>query len=301
MARKNTAVVISSEKHFLKVYANMLEKRDFSVNAVKSKKMLKSKLPENHTDLFLLDNTANDLPLSEFLNALEEKNSVAFVVIFGKSLASFENLSIPVFYFKGENKREQFENFLFGLQKILLRDHSQKELVSMLLHDVRSPLNSLIGYIELLLNSIFGEMKDGQRNILEKVMDLGDSTFDMLEDLNEVYRDMQYKELPTPHTFDLKRTLDTVLVNIWVKADRKNIKIKKEISPDLKHLFGDDYQIQRVLTNLLTNAIKYSPKNSQVSIVIHRGPDKNAEIIIKDNGGGVKPEQLPHLLTNIIA
>jgi signal transduction histidine kinase len=165
----------------------------------------------------------------------------------------------------------------------------------MLLHDVRSPLNSLIGYIELLLNSTFGELNEGQANILEKVMDLGDSTLDMLEDLNELYRDLQYADFPQLHNFNFKKTLDSVLINIWVKADRKNIKIKKEISTNLSHLYGDDFQIQRALTNLISNAIKYSPENSQIKIITNQTENNYVLITVQDSGGGVSPDKLPYI------
>jgi signal transduction histidine kinase len=294
-SEKISAAIISPDRQFVKKYSQLLKNYNYKVHSIKFVTDIVEITSKNNTDLYLLDNITQDFPVEEFIANLEKKNRIPYLIIVTQNPEIYHNTSLPVFVLNPLIKKIELNSFLSGINKFFLQGNYQKELESMLLHDIRSPLNSLIGYIELLLNNTFGELNEGQYNILEKVMDLGDSTLDMLEDLNELYREMHHVEVPQSQRFDIKKTLDNVLINIWVKADRKNIKIKKEISPQLQYLYGDDYQIQRALTNLISNAIKYSPINSQITIIMNRKKNNYAQITIQDNGGGISESQLPNI------
>jgi len=229
------------------------------------------------------------------LNSLNKKQLEAFIIIIRKPSSRSLNTNFPVFYVDSHVDQIPLVLFLREANKILQRNKAETELSSMLIHDIRSPLNSLIGYLELLLNDTFGVLNEGQKNILEKAMDMGDLALDMLEDLNEVYYQKQQSNLIQKQNLNFPELVEAILINNWVKTDRKNIKIRKNISKKVLNLYGDDYQIQRALNNIVINAIKYSPANSCIEISARLYQNNFVLITVSDSGGGVPESQLLNL------
>jgi len=295
MAEKSTALIISGDRQFILKFEIFF---DSSIYVVKSYKLPQSGIGSNIdslSDCYVIDNREGNFPYPDFINLINARSSQIFVINVGKEPPQEVRNSIIVFNLQSDNESIPIPLLLKNASRVLKYRKAQAELGSMLLHDIRAPLNSLIGYLELLINETFGALNEGQVNILGKAMEMGDATLDMLEDLSETFRGEQNAFALQKQPFDFEKTLETVLVNVWVKADRKNIKIKKTISPDFKKLLGDDYQIQRVLTNIITNAIKYSPENSQLLIEAEPFDSGYAKISVKDEGSGVPEEQLHHL------
>jgi signal transduction histidine kinase len=295
MIEKNTAVIISNHADFGAKWEAYLKSNNYFPKHVGRLQRWDALEIDISTNCCVIDNVDGNFPFADFFQSLSISFTQLFLINVGNSLP--DNLKAPYIIFNVDPSSESIPlaNFLKYSELVLRHEKVRTELVSMLLHDVRSPLNSLIGYLELLLNDVFGALNEGQKNILEKAMEMGDATLDMMEDLNEAFRGEQNAFALQKEPFNFSEILESVLVNIWVKADRKNIKIKKEIDAKLDKITGDDYQIQRVLANLLNNAIKYSPDNSQITIQASPNPDNCAQISIIDNGQGVPEKQLKHL------
>ncbi len=295
MAEKNTAVIVSNDQQFISKFSKELEQNLYTVEKLKRDNNWNQLSPAMEVDCYVLDNIDGNFPYEKFSSFLQDQKSLLFILNMGQTPSKIVNIPHLTFNIDSDYNSVPLHAFLKNAGKVMKYEKEQIELASMLLHDVRSPLNSLVGYLELLLNATFGALNDGQKNILEKAMELSDATFDMLEDINEVFRGEQTSFQVEKQPFDLPKILEEVLVNIWVKADHKNIKIKKDISPEINQVLGDDYQIQRVLTNLITNSIKYSPNNSQITIKVLPNPDHHVEVSVSDNGQGVPENQLIHL------
>ncbi|MFZ0389268.1 MAG: HAMP domain-containing sensor histidine kinase [Calditrichia bacterium] len=295
MSKINNAVIISDSAEFINHFSTLMEGYDYQIkNSLSFENFISMTMPPR-ASCYITDNRQGNFPFDKFNTSFSEGSSQFFVLNIGKDAT--KSIKIPFLIFTLNNSQENINlpTFLDNAQRVLRRDQAQIELASMLLHDVRSPLNSLIGYMELLLNNTFGMLNEGQKNMLEKAMELGDATLDMMEDLNEVFRGEQSTLIIEGQPFSFSEILESVLVNIWIKADHKNIKIRKEVDPALKKIFGDDYQVQRVLTNLLNNAIKYSPENSEIRISAKQNDHQFVQISVADNGQGVKENQLNNL------
>lgn len=295
MIEKNKAAIFSNNDKFISKYTALLSSVNFQV---------KTKWPTNGRDKFVLseffdcyiiDNTKANFPYSKFLFALENHKTQIFLINIGQIIPEQIENPYLIFNIKNEYDEINLPTFLKNAALVLQRDKAQAELASMLVHDIRSPLNSLIGYLELLINGTFGPIGEGHKNILEKAMEMGDTTLDLLEDLNEVFQNEQNTFVLRKEPFNLSNLIESVLLNVWVKADKKNIQIKKNISTDIEYLLGEDFQIQRLLTNLMVNAIKYSPKNSKIIIKAKPIENDSVEISVSDNGEGVPENELPHL------
>ena len=82
--------------------------------------------------------------------------------------------------------------------------------------------------------------------------------------------------------------LKDVLLSIWVQADQKNIKIHKNIESDIPNILGDVAKIQRVLMNLLHNAIKFSPERGDISVSVKQKTQTHVQVSVSDTGPGIE-------------
>jgi signal transduction histidine kinase len=295
MIESTTAQILTEDSHFYKRYENILTGCQF---IVKPKGMLNQPtalFPDGPVDIYLLDNVNGKFPFERLKSIILANHTKKFLLNVGTPPPKSISLPHPVITINEQTDQVPISVLLKNIDRMIRKEKAQLELSSMMLHDVRSPLNSLIGYLELLINGTFGQLNEGHKNIIEKAIDMGDTALDLLEELNEIYRDEQETFLVQKQEFNFLKLLESVLAIIWVKADKKNIQIKKEIHPEIVHLYGDDFQIQRLLTNLLTNAIRYTVNNAKIYIKVLPAAEKFAEISIIDTGKGVPEKDLPHL------
>ncbi|WP_155973422.1 sensor histidine kinase [Paenibacillus sp. Leaf72] len=168
-------------------------------------------------------------------------------------------------------------------------ERSKMELISGISHDLRTPLTSIIGYIELLRNDLF-QSKDEYRRFIQNTFNKAIHLKSMLDDLFE------YTRLTSSETrLDLKRInvcklLEQLLFEFEPIAQENGITVAKKIGNPPIFTLLDSEKIARAIDNLLMNALKYSLKPGTVSINIESDAS-NAFIAIENKGNPLTPEQ----------
>lgn len=286
---KNKALIISENRNFIASYADILQHCDFDVLKTNINLWNENGNAQSGIDIYLIDNQNGTFNYDEFLRKL---NSKSLIVNVSEKEEKGRKTHGLLYNLHPDSNTIKFEIFLKNISRLLERDKARMELAATLLHDLRSPLNSLISYMELIINETFGHLNEGQKNFLEKAMILGDQVLDMVEEINEVYQNEQYTFHLDKENISLPSMIDESLLKIWIQADAKNIKIKKELPKKLPEISGDPFQIQRIFSNLLGNSIKYCPDNSKIILKVSPPKNKFVEIEIMDNGGGIPESQL---------
>jgi signal transduction histidine kinase len=264
---------------------HILLKYDIKAKNFSKIRNLKDYVLVNRVDLciFINDSIKNKEELNQFIDNNPE---IIYILI---TDISPDEVKKNVYYIsnRGIDDQSATSFFLHNLITFVKNIHQREELTAMILHDTRSPITSMIGYLELLENGIFGALNAGQSQILSNVMLLGDLVIELIEDLNLIYQ-LEQKELNIKKTtFDLVQIFEEVLVALWIQADQKDIKIHKMVDKNIIKVLGDSGKIQRVFMNLITNAIKFSPPKSKIDIEIKLIPDSRVKISISDNGPGI--------------
>lgn len=170
-------------------------------------------------------------------------------------------------------------------KKIKENEKLQNEFIANISHDLRTPLNSIIGFSEVLSAKLFGDLTPKQA---EYVDDIKLSGIRLLGMINEVL-DISKIESNT-----VKLNLSEVDVNMLISevcnilkplADKKGVNIIKKLDDEIV-LNGDFIKLQQVIFNIVGNAIKFSPEKSKV-IISAQIKENNVIIKIKDNGIGI--------------
>ncbi len=261
---------------------------------------IKNALENQSFDLFLCLPEQEDKPLRDFLKEFSRNYPTVFFALIAPRTGGWEN--IPCDFRIGQEELESptiWETCVENMVRLAEIRKRNFNLSAMLLHDIRSPIQSLIGYLELLQSEIFGELNDGQQQLISKAMSLSDLLSDLVDELGLVY---QYEK----HRIELNRTfiqpkkiVAQILRSMWILTDQKNIKLILQLSDRLPSVYADSLALHRILANLLLNAIKFTPIDGSIRISVHRthGPDSSdmLEFRIDDSGPGIPEKQLSQI------
>ncbi len=186
--------------------------------------------------------------------------------------------------------------FITNLHRLALRLKTGKELSSLVLHDLRTPLQNLSSYAEMLISGTFGELNEGQLKILQTMNAQTELADELTQELTLLLRMRKKEFFISKQKTDFSRLIQETLRAVWIWADRKNIKLQAHVEHDLPKVFIDPLAIRRVLFNLLLNALKFSPTNGTVRLMATFEPVKSGtskiHVRITDSGPGIAVEYL---------
>ncbi|WP_433742310.1 ATP-binding protein [Falsibacillus pallidus] len=171
-------------------------------------------------------------------------------------------------------------------------DQMKSEFVSTVSHELRTPLASILGFTELMLNK---ELKtERKQKYLTTILNEAKRLTALINDFLDVQKMESGKQTYEKKYFKLIPLVRNVIENQKVNTDIHDIKIETSIDQDL--ILGDRSKIEQVFTNLISNAVKYSPNGGDINIRMY--PDGYSLIVdIVDNGLGIPPEAVPNIFS----
>ena len=173
-------------------------------------------------------------------------------------------------------------------------DRLRRELVSNVSHDLRTPLTAMQGYIETLIiksDSMSAEDRDRYLRIAQKhTIRLGT----LIGDLFELSKLDAASVTPSVERFSLPELVQDIAQEFQIESERKKIDLHVEVDDAAQDTMGDIGLIQRVLENLVRNAIQFTPEGGEVSISISERRNSFA-IAVSDSGPGIAEEDVPRI------
>jgi PAS domain S-box-containing protein len=165
------------------------------------------------------------------------------------------------------------------------------EFLAVLSHELRSPLNPILGWTKLLQTRKFNETKTAEAlATIERNAKLQTQLIDDLLDVAKILRGkLSIDAAPVNLAFVIESAIDTVRT----AAIAKSITLHP-VLPNIGQVSGDSNRLQQIVWNLLSNAIKFTPNGGRVEIRLER-VDEQAQIIVSDTGKGINPDFLPHI------
>ncbi|MTI15167.1 response regulator [Sansalvadorimonas verongulae] len=158
-------------------------------------------------------------------------------------------------------------------------------------HEMRTPLNSIFGYAELLMRS---QLEDSQREHLRTLTTAADSLLAIIDDILDFSKLEAGKLVLERSPLNLRTVIDDVLAMNSPCANKKKLELTAIVPNDVPvHLTGDTNRLKQILSNLISNAIKFTDSGSvviQVHSDKHSDTHANLHISVKDTGIGIHPE-----------
>ncbi len=166
------------------------------------------------------------------------------------------------------------------------------EFLAVLSHELRSPLNPILGWSRLLQSKTLDAKTTQQA--LETIERNARLQVELIEDLLDVSRILRGKLSLNISDVDLIPVIEAAKETVQLAAEAKSITIETQLEPNLGWVMGDASRLQQVIWNLVSNAVKFTPHGGEVKIQLKR-VDSMAQITIRDNGKGISPEFLPYV------
>jgi signal transduction histidine kinase len=171
-------------------------------------------------------------------------------------------------------------------------DRMKTEFLSMISHELRTPMTPIKGYAEMLLSGQVGELSETQKRTIGVIKKEGEHLLNLIDSILDVSRlergvSMELKKEP----ISMKVLLDDLRQVMESDLGSRGIKLEIDLPPGFPTLLGDSNKLHRLLTNLLGNAMKFTPRGGWVKVVGTR-EDDTARIQVDDNGIGIAKENL---------
>jgi two-component system sensor histidine kinase ResE len=174
-------------------------------------------------------------------------------------------------------------------------DKLKAEFVSVASHELKTPINVIVGYLELLQENIYGELNPKQREICATLGKQAQTLTRLVKRLLDISRFEAGGGKLERRQIDLDRFLHTFESSFQVLALQREISFRVVRGDDLpSHVLWDEDRINEVLGNLLSNAFKFTDRGGTVELAVE-GVDNEVTITVRDSGAGIPPEQLPHI------
>lgn len=171
-------------------------------------------------------------------------------------------------------------------------NRTKDEFLAIVSHELRSPLNAILGWARLLRTRKFDIAKTA--HALEVIERNARLQTQLIEDLLDISRMIRGKLHLTLSKVNLISVIEAAIDVVRATADTKNIQLNCILDPTASAISGDPVRLQQIVWNLLSNAIKFTPEGGKIEICLEQ-IDNHACLRVSDTGRGINPEFLPYL------
>ena len=193
-----------------------------------------------------------------------------------------------------ETFNEMGERIIQQIDELRSVDRLRRELVANISHDLRTPLSVMQGFAETLLMKEDSIPSAQRRDYLQTILASANRLGRLINQLFEYSRLETQQVEPQPEPFNVGELAQDVAAKFSLLSEREKIGITVDVSPDLPLIVADLGLVERVLNNLVDNAIKFTPAGGKVYLRL-RATDRAVELMVSDTGPGIPQEDQPYI------
>lgn len=171
----------------------------------------------------------------------------------------------------------------------------KSEFVSIVSHDLRTPLTAIGGFVDNLLDGIAGPLTDKQRQYLDRIHVNIDRLVRMIHDLLDLAKIEAGTVRLTCKSLRMADVIQGLSDTFQTLAGQKHLTVHATTDPVDLEVWGDGDKLTQVLTNLVQNACKFTQPGGTVAVTVRNGEPGFAEVCVSDTGCGIPPEEAAHV------
>ena len=206
-----------------------------------------------------------------------------------------EDKYVNVFFAPFKDESDRPDGVIAVIQDItehVKLDNMQKEFVADVSHELKTPITSIMGYADTLLEGEYD--KETQDKFLNVIASEARRMARLVTDLLTLSRYDSNKKGTQKESFDLGDLVKSCQEKLGIEIQKKNHNVSCFVTADVPPVYADKYDIERVVLNILTNSIKYTPENGEIKIYVGFVYN-DAYIKVFDNGIGIPEEDLTRI------
>ncbi|MBK1840275.1 response regulator [Azospirillum sp. YIM B02556] len=174
---------------------------------------------------------------------------------------------------------------------------SKTEFLASLSHELRTPMNAVIGFADLIAREAEGPVGNAQyRDFAVNIRDSGQHLLELINEILDNVRAEAGQLVLDDEPVDLDAVATFAVRLLTPRAARAGIALDARVEPAARHLRGDERRIRQILLNLLSNAVKYTPSGGTVSLTAGPAPDGGLLLEVRDTGVGIPEQDLDRVL-----
>jgi two-component system, NarL family, sensor histidine kinase BarA len=163
----------------------------------------------------------------------------------------------------------------------------KNEFLANVSHELRTPLNSILGFADLLKGNAAVNADARSQRYVSNITNSGANLLDLINDLLDIAKIEAGRMEVRPSDLSINDLIEGLVSLLKPLAEKKQIRIVSQVSPDIPIVHTDPTRLQQVLYNLLSNAIKFSPTDDTIDIVAVRHDEDHIKICVVDRGPGI--------------
>jgi signal transduction histidine kinase len=175
-------------------------------------------------------------------------------------------------------------------------DRMKSEFVSIATHELKTPINVILGYVQLLEDGLYGTLNARQLDACHTVTRQARSLDRLVRRLLDISRfEAGVVELEVA-PLDLQELLESVRSDFSILAEQRDIRLTVDMAPDVpRTAYWDAVRMGEVLGNLVSNALNFTERGGRVGVAVTLQGEHQVRLEVSDTGVGINPEQLPHV------
>jgi len=180
------------------------------------------------------------------------------------------------------------------IEQLKENDRLRRELISNISHDLRTPLSAMQGYLETLIIKAGYMSPEDRHKYLEIARKHAVRLGTLIGDLFELSKLDSASVTPNLEAFSLAELAQDIAQEFQLESDRRDIRLSVDAQPDTAYSIGDIGLIQRVLENLVRNAVRFTPEGGEITISVMERPESLA-VAVSDSGPGIPDTDIPRI------
>jgi len=185
------------------------------------------------------------------------------------------------------------------VSRLVELDKAKNDFIANMNHELRSPLTSIVGYLEVALDGVDADAEPALASSLTAVRRNAQRLQILMDNMMKVLK-RDFEQLPLAvATVDVGQLLDAGVNSLRLEAEARAVTMTLRLDSPASDLIidGDISQLEQVFVNLLSNAIKFTPRGGTVTVIAHRAHLESdfVEVKVADTGIGIPPEDFPNV------
>lgn len=192
-------------------------------------------------------------------------------------------------------ERKQAEELRLEKERLEYASKAKSEFLTTMSHELRNPLNSIIGFSELLKQKMAGELNEKQEHYVNNILTSSKFLLNLINEVLDLSKIEAGKIELAIEKVSVPESIEETLALVKEKASERNVALKTEFDPALRYIEADKQRFKQIMFNLLSNAVKFSKDEGGVVTVTTKEEGGMAKISVSDTGTGIREENMGKL------
>ncbi|MDO8688039.1 MAG: response regulator [Dehalococcoidales bacterium] len=188
-------------------------------------------------------------------------------------------------------ERKQAEEMKRAREIAEAANRAKSDFLANMSHDLRTPLNSINGFSEVLYDETFGPLNEKQKQYVNNVLTSGKYLLSLINQILDMAKVESGKMKLALSSLPMKSLLNDISMLVADMVSKKKIEMLLEIADDLPNIEADELKVKEIIYNLLSNAVKFTPEGGRIGMRAKK-VDSEVEVVVWDTGVGIAAENM---------